>query len=359
MEDIEVEGYSRHQQVLPQNSQESTESTGASSLPALVPSSSGLSTATIETDTTSLASISRLNDMLPKPVRINSEGLIAESSSEDVTSTDGSIVSSENTGLNQASKRTASGAIKSFSKASELRSSQMGKQTKELLATEVSNASCADSNLTDVFQMSAQLKTRLKYAMLKVQNGWESQSIEQIETLSANQYPSSPLSKLPRRLSVSSDGYLVSPVGQSSPSKEASRIFQSQMQSASTPAAAALMAVAGSSSMQPPSLAPAPPLISPMRGGNRRTLNTRAPPMLSKPSLKRQSSSSGPPLTPTSALPGAEQSILQNQAEKDAVDSLLFMSSPNNSKNMKYSQESRSTSRPKKVDFEIPMERRS
>jgi hypothetical protein len=191
--------------------------------------------------------------------------------------------------------------------------------------------------------------------MLKVQNGWESQSIEQIETLSASQYPGSPLSKQPRRPSGSSDGYIVSPIGQPSPSREASRMFQSHIHGTSTPASAPLMALAGS--MQPPSLAPAPPIVSPMRGRSRRTHNSRVPPMLSKPSLKRQSSSSGPPLTPTGSLPGSSQNLFQNQAEKDAVDSLLFMSSPNNSKNMKYSQEQRSTSRPKKVDFEIPVER--
>src|ERR1700760_4888208 len=102
--------------------------------------------------------------------------------------------------------------------------------------------------------------------MLKVQNGWESQSIEQIETLSTNQHAAdSPVSKISRRLSTSSDGYLVSPIGQSSPSRQHSRLFQSQIRGSNTPAATALMAVARTSSLQPPSLAPAPPIISPRR----------------------------------------------------------------------------------------------
>lgn len=33
----------------------------------------------------------------------------------------------------------------------------------------------------DVDQLSAQLKTRLSYAMVKVQNGWEKQSLEELE----------------------------------------------------------------------------------------------------------------------------------------------------------------------------------
>jgi hypothetical protein len=66
-------------------------------------------------------------------VRINSsEVLLAESSSEDVTSTDGSVVSIDNTGLNQSSKRTASGAIKSVN-------ANIRKHTKELSAAEVSD----------------------------------------------------------------------------------------------------------------------------------------------------------------------------------------------------------------------------
>jgi hypothetical protein len=36
------------------------------------------------------------------------------------------------------------------------------------------------TRLTDM-QLSAQLKTRLSYAMVKVQNGWEKQSLEELE----------------------------------------------------------------------------------------------------------------------------------------------------------------------------------
>lgn len=34
---------------------------------------------------------------------------------------------------------------------------------------------------TDATQLSAQLKTRLSYAMVKVQNGWEKQSLDELE----------------------------------------------------------------------------------------------------------------------------------------------------------------------------------
>jgi hypothetical protein len=133
MEDIQIETSPSNQQGLPQDSQESLQSTGASSLPALVPSSSDLSAITMESVTTSPIPISRIRDRSTRPLRINSsEVLIAESSSEDVTSTDGSMVSIDNTGLNQSSKRTASGAIKSVN-------ANIRKHTKEFSAAEVSN----------------------------------------------------------------------------------------------------------------------------------------------------------------------------------------------------------------------------
>jgi hypothetical protein len=45
-------------------------------------------------------------------------------------------------------------------------------------------------------QLSAQLKTRLSYAMVKVQNGWEKQSLEELEeNQSQRGSPNSPAGK--------------------------------------------------------------------------------------------------------------------------------------------------------------------
>jgi hypothetical protein len=113
MEHVEIQDASNQQLQMPTNSQDSTHSAGALSLPGLITSSSDLSTMTMETDTTSPISVTNTQMMPPKPIRVNSsELLVAESSSDDVTSTDDSIVSLETTGLNRGSKRTASGAVK-------------------------------------------------------------------------------------------------------------------------------------------------------------------------------------------------------------------------------------------------------
>jgi hypothetical protein len=114
MEDVQTNVASNQQHGVPTNSQESTISAVVSNLPALITSSSDLSTLTMETDTTSPASITAATHIPPpRPVRVNSSDiLVAESSSDEITSTDGSINSLENTTMNKAMKRTASGAIK-------------------------------------------------------------------------------------------------------------------------------------------------------------------------------------------------------------------------------------------------------
>jgi hypothetical protein len=114
MEDVQTDEASNHQHGLQTNSQESTISAAASNLPALLKSSSDLSTLTMETDTTSPTSLTAATHIAPpQPLRVNSwDILVAESSSDEITSTDGSIISVENTGLNKSSKRTASGAVK-------------------------------------------------------------------------------------------------------------------------------------------------------------------------------------------------------------------------------------------------------
>lgn len=151
--------------------------------------------------------------------------------------------------------------------------------------------------------------------------------------------PSSPMSRLSRRASISSDSYMISPMAQPSPFRR-SQLLQGPFHTLST--AAALMAVAGSSSYDPDLQS-----MSQDRKSKRRSWAGRPPPpMLSKSSMKHSSDGLHVPSTPTRTT----ASLLQNQAEKDAVASLMFMSSPNNSKNTNYV-------RPKRVDFEMPNDR--
>jgi hypothetical protein len=166
-----------------------------------------------------------------------------------------------------------------------------------------------------------------------------------------------------RRHSTSSDVYMASPISQTSPSQISSRILHSQLY---TPPAhpssqyhpSSLM-TSDAHDLRPgyhhPSLAPAPPITS-SRGLNRRSLSSRIPPSLTPLGQTSRSGRSTyhPPLTPTngSAMELGQQGVVRNQAEQDAVETLLFMSSPVNSGNMKYVGSAGSPLGPKRVQFE-------
>jgi hypothetical protein len=182
--------------------------------------------------------------------------------------------------------------------------------------------------------------------MVKVQNGWESHSIEQLETLptrlsepstpiTQNSYNHRPGTSGSRRHSIyseSSERYIHSPGSQTSPRMlppyVSSGISNSHWQHSSVHQNA--------SNHRPsngPTLAPAAPISSSRPG--RRSLSSRAPPNLI--TARMPYATSGQPTTPTSTP--VRQGILRmpsGQAEKDALETLLFMSSPNNSSNAKF-----------------------
>ena len=57
---------------------------------------------------------------------------------------------------------------------------------------EVSKSPFAMDKLTGSVQLTAQLRTRLSYAMLKVQNGWQDRTIEEVESLASRQSSMAP-----------------------------------------------------------------------------------------------------------------------------------------------------------------------
>jgi hypothetical protein len=345
------------------NTQGSTSSAIPSNVPGLVQSSSDVSVMTIETDQTSLESVngelSRYHDRTPPrlvPLTLDT------SSVDDKNSSDGSTPSVDAFELNRASKRTSSGTVKGLLADSHVHPVPTRDGGKEVTATEVcfpSRRRVRGAFLVMVahqVQLSSQLKTRLKYAMVKIQNGWEKQSIEQLETLAASHSPppaSAP--RMSRHSSSSPETYLMSPIVQTTPPQRSSKLVQSHVRSSSTNSIPGPLNSA--SNYHPPSLAPAPQITS-SRRTNRRSLTSRAPPLLSRTNFDAHKTVDGSPVTPSNRIPAGSllgcNGILQNQAEKDAVDSLLFMSSPNNSNNMKYSQEPAMFARPKRVGFESP-----
>jgi Whi5 like len=174
--------------------------------------------------------------------------------------------------------------------------------------------------------------------MVKVQHGWEHHSLDQLERATSQpstpMIPSTPVAEAHGRrresiYSETSERFFNSPIMQSSP-QPFPRAFFPQ-----TTAGHSLQYYPTPTSMATnvPSLAPAAP-ISPARPG-RRSMSSRVPPNLITNRIPH--TTSGQPTTPTSNP--VRQGILRmpsQQAEKDALETLMFMSSPNNSSNLKH-----------------------
>lgn len=247
-----------------------------------------------------------------------------------------------------------------------------------------------------VRQLSAQLKTRLSYAMVKVQHGWENRSLSELEqslpmpmssaparipmtptsthrashhaqrasTSSINTAKAydSPYGEYPRRYAHSPDGYGVqspssqpgmlrrtisSSSGEGRPASHSPRTYasfwaQHERNPLPPPRSARHAHHASTSTVTSvtPSLAPPAEVIpsamstSAMSASRRRSQHGRAPPTLST-----SGGLGGPSKARITTPKTPRQNFLRmpsQQAEKDAVDTLMFMSSPNNSANLKH-----------------------
>ncbi|KAH4603126.1 hypothetical protein HBI26_126390 [Parastagonospora nodorum] len=191
-------------------------------------------------------------------------------------------------------------------------------------------------------ELSAQLKTRLSYAMVKVQNGWEKQSLDELEEVhsqrgSPNSAPGksdrlafdSPSAferqRRPSGVSDGSDHMLMSPASDPSGAHAASSsLYWRPGTKHALDAAANLMSVTGA----PHGLGLAPaPEIQP--GRRRRSSASHPPPPLIGNGQRKHFSDLGSsqraPATPRAGI----LRMPSQQAERDAVDTLLFMGSPN------------------------------
>ena len=176
----------------------------------------------------------------------------------------------------------------------------------------------------------------------QVNNGWENQSLEQLEHISRMSSPTitSPSTTSPqrRRFSMSSDyndRYITSPDLRSPQQYSGRSAYPEQAYGQySAPVMDNAVPTFPHQTGGVPTLAPAAP-IAPGRS-HRRSISKKAPPYLSTAygyNGAEQGVYSSQPTTPR------RQGILRmpsQQAEKDALDSLLFMASPNNSSNLKY-----------------------
>ncbi|KAH7128691.1 hypothetical protein B0J11DRAFT_276615 [Dendryphion nanum] len=319
--------------------------------PGLLSSSSNISNSTAaETDFTSPSITSAPSSQAypveryvpPSPTQSRSQNVQTPAPRINTTNalrtgdTAASPMSLDSPSITQGSKRTASGVIKS---------AVTGATMERISTPPVGHKrSKSTGSNTKIGELSAQLKTRLSYAMVKVQNGWEKQSLEELEDqasqrgsptslIGTSERPSfdspRPAERLRRQSGVSeiSDRPIMSP-GQGSPRYSGRPRISPPL--SLWPTASPLTY---HNQDNGPVLAP-PAEIGPRR--KRRSSASHAPPPLLGSTQRKHYSDLGSMSTPrtpnSSATPRA--GILRmpsQQAEKDAVDTLLFMSSPKNS----------------------------
>ncbi|VBB76679.1 Putative protein of unknown function [Podospora comata] len=252
-------------------------------------------------------------------------------------------------------KRMADGAVKE-----ELRDGQVlmspGQTHMGGHSRNPSAVSIASTTGSRVGEVSAELKARLSYAMVKVNRGWQTHSIDEVEDLASKAAsPTSSNSTIHLRNGSSASPQLSGGSQRASNNTTPATAFAQQLPGRHGDPYGRkppLMPSRGSSTSPVKNIAPglAPPVsIQPSLHSvhPRRHSNPRLTPSLLSVSYH---GSSYPDLLSRGQLPGYANAAQhrpslvdamgfsphQNNAEKDAIESLLFMSSPGNSANLKH-----------------------
>ncbi|KAL6863569.1 hypothetical protein J3F83DRAFT_762418 [Trichoderma novae-zelandiae] len=185
-------------------------------------------------------------------------------------------------------------------------------------------------------ELSAELKTRLSYAMMKVNFGWQGHSIDQVESMAASQAvsPTSASSTVRRHSSSASPRLDVT--------TSSAQVHLAQQ------AAARRKSDSPNLTSSKPSLAPPAtiqPSISATRSNPRRNSSPRYTPTMLSHSHSASPHTPGQPMLIDSHQSLSQPARIndpvlypshQNVREQDAMEALLFMSSPNNSANLKH-----------------------
>jgi hypothetical protein len=265
-------------------------------------------------------------------------------------------------------KRTADGQVKPPSPPSPQASNMRGHSRN---TSAVSNVSVASSRLGEVnknqrfqrkipniLQLSSELRTRLSYAMVKVNNGWQSNTIDEVESLASQAgSPTSSTSTLhgrrnpitsPRAAIASIQEHANVPINTItraptsdfdlySRTEPAQLTYESFWRGHSTAVPPPRSSHITSPSSSKAGLAP-PADIRPEPSSRR----SHTPKFSKPPTIPGQGSSSSHtsmPRTPNRGDFNIESKPLQTPTQKtiqeqDAIETLLFMSSPGNSGNM-------------------------
>ncbi|KAI9052855.1 hypothetical protein LZ554_003128 [Drepanopeziza brunnea f. sp. 'monogermtubi'] len=247
-------------------------------------------------------------------------------------------------------KRTADGQVKPLSVSPEIPKARGHSRN----TSAISNA----SSVSRIGELSSELRTRLSYAMVKVNKGWQSNSIDEVESLASQAgSPTSSTSTLPsRRALVTSPRAAIATLqAQSSNSSKmsqdfdlyprgeqpSSQTYESFWRSHSTPNYTAQPQISRAPIISPPpSKALGPPAdIRPAVHSRR----SGTPKYSKPPNMPGHGSNSPYNGTPAPRTPlrtdGRDHTIIQTPVQKTiqeqaAIETLIFMSSPGNSGNM-------------------------
>ncbi|KAL2141514.1 hypothetical protein VTI28DRAFT_2333 [Corynascus sepedonium] len=252
------------------------------------------------------------------------------------------------TGSGASRKRMADGMVKHTRDKSNVSPGQMAGHSRN--TSSVSVASTAGSRIGE---LSAELRARLSYAMVKVNHGWQSHSIDQVETLAsqaASPASSSSTIHLRNGSSASPQPSAVShrATNNTTPAtgpqhQHSDRSAESQWRTSpqSTSRGSSTSPVKTNHGLAPPvSIQPSQP-----PGNPRRDSTSRQVPPFPSSSTYRPSPRTGGLHTSPYLAPGRHRSAISdamlvsphtNVREQDAIESLLFMSSPGNSANLKH-----------------------
>ncbi|KAL7805921.1 hypothetical protein V8C26DRAFT_424463 [Trichoderma gracile] len=203
-------------------------------------------------------------------------------------------------------------------------------------------------------ELSAELKTRLSYAMMKVNFGWQGHSIEEVESMAASQAvsPASGSSTIRRHSSSASPRLDVT---------AASAQVHLAQQAAARRKSDSPYLTSNKPSLAPP--ATIQPSIPASRSNPRRNSSPRYTPTMLSHSHSASPHTPGQPMLVDSHQSLSQPARMtdpilypshQNVREQDAMEALLFMSSPNNSANLKHTFSPSASPHPQTGAFKNP-----
>ncbi|KAI1371448.1 hypothetical protein F4677DRAFT_311792 [Hypoxylon crocopeplum] len=248
----------------------------------------------------------------------------------------------------QSRKRMADGVVKHTRNSSSVSPVRVGH------SRNTSTVSMASTTSSRIGELSAELRTKLSYAMVKVNHGWQGHSIDEVESLASQAAsPTSSTSTLHGRHGASASPRIpVAPMRHRASSNATSPTVQDPSQSRTYESfwrdGNPKPSTSTSPISQAPTLAPPAP-IQPRQPGQthpRRSSNARfAPAYLShshhaSPHTPAQPSPlQSTPVQGTIRTPNVDPILFsphQNVREQEALETLMFMSSPGNSANVKH-----------------------